>query len=103
MSLRIVIATWKAEYVELAALHLSNPLTTVQTLYGHLGPVLTWEADSNKKFGSETVHGEGPLARWARPIVKRRQPRFSFYGHERLSNARGHWKSFFVLVWYLCT
>ena len=54
MSLRIVIATWKAEYVELAALHLSNPLTTVQTLYGHLGPVLTWEADSNKKFGSET-------------------------------------------------
>jgi hypothetical protein len=54
MSVRIVIATWKAEYVELAALHLSDPLTTVQTLYGHLDPVLTWEADSDKKFGSET-------------------------------------------------
>jgi len=54
ISLRIVIATWKAEYVELAALHLSDPLTTVQTLYGHLDPALTWEADADKKFESET-------------------------------------------------
>ena len=54
ISLTIVIATWKAQYVELAALHLSDPLTTVQTLYGHLDPVLTWEADADKKFGSET-------------------------------------------------
>lgn len=54
ISLRIIIATWKAEYVELAALHLSDPLTTVQTMYGHLDPALTWETDSDKKFGFET-------------------------------------------------
>ncbi|KIM38940.1 hypothetical protein M413DRAFT_29853 [Hebeloma cylindrosporum] len=50
----IIIGTWGVEYVELAALHLSDPLTTMQRLYGHPDPALTWEADSSKKFGPET-------------------------------------------------
>ncbi|KDR67245.1 hypothetical protein GALMADRAFT_283600 [Galerina marginata CBS 339.88] len=54
IALRIVIATWGVPYVQIASLHLSDPLTTLQRLYGHPDPMLTWETDSDKKFGSET-------------------------------------------------
>ncbi|PPQ97614.1 hypothetical protein CVT26_002372 [Gymnopilus dilepis] len=53
IALRIIIATWGIQYVQLAALHLSDPLTMMQMLYGHPDPVLTWETDSNKRFGAE--------------------------------------------------
>jgi len=63
--------------------------------------VLTWEADSDKKFRSET---EGDRLRFG-PVQLSNDGRkgsvFNSYSHERLSNARGHWKSFFV--WYLST
>jgi hypothetical protein len=54
ISLRIVLRTRRAQYVKLAALHLSDPLMMVQRLYGHPDPLLTWEADSGKIFGAET-------------------------------------------------
>ena len=64
VTLRTIIATWGVQYVELAALHLSDPLATMQRLYGHPDPVLTWETDSDKRFGSEAERGRlsvGPV------------------------------------------
>jgi hypothetical protein len=64
VTLRTIIATWGVQYVDLAAHHLSDPLATMQRLYGHPNPVLTWETDSDKRFGSETEHGRlsvGPV------------------------------------------
>ena len=40
--------------MHLAALYIKNPLTAVQSLYGHPDPVLTWEEDTNKRFGVES-------------------------------------------------
>jgi hypothetical protein len=64
ITLRTVVATWGVQYVNLAAHHLSDPLATMQRLYGHPDPVLTWETDSDKRFGSEAEHGQlrvGPV------------------------------------------
>ena len=64
VTLRTVIATWGVQYVDLAAHHLNDPLATMQRLYGHPDPVLTWETDSDKRFGSEAERGRlsvGPV------------------------------------------
>ena len=48
-----MIAIWGVQYVELAALHLHDPLTMIQRFYGHPDPVLTWETDTDKKIEFE--------------------------------------------------
>ncbi|PPQ66040.1 hypothetical protein CVT26_010796 [Gymnopilus dilepis] len=54
ISVRIILAARGIQYVRLAALYLSNPLATVQTLYGHPDPLNSWETDSTKRSGPET-------------------------------------------------
>ena len=49
-----MVATWGVQYVGLVAWHLGDPMATMQRLYGPSDPVLTWEMDSEKGFGSET-------------------------------------------------
>jgi len=41
-------------YVNLAAMHLNNPVVTVQNLYGHPNPLMSWEQDTAKRFGFES-------------------------------------------------
>ncbi|KDR66408.1 hypothetical protein GALMADRAFT_147995 [Galerina marginata CBS 339.88] len=53
IALRTLVATSDVQYVGLAALHLKDPLATMQRLYGSSDPVLTWETDLMKKFGDE--------------------------------------------------
>ncbi|KDR68207.1 hypothetical protein GALMADRAFT_272694 [Galerina marginata CBS 339.88] len=65
IALRTVIATWGVQYVGLAARHLGDPLATMQRVYGHPDPALTWEMDSEKRFGFETERDRlrvGPVA-----------------------------------------
>uniref|UniRef100_A0A8H7XTX3 Uncharacterized protein n=1 Tax=Psilocybe cubensis TaxID=181762 RepID=A0A8H7XTX3_PSICU len=50
----IIIHTSRTRFVGLAALHLSNPLTAVQTSYGRTAPEMTWNSDVTKRFGVET-------------------------------------------------
>ncbi|KAH9474521.1 hypothetical protein JR316_0012982 [Psilocybe cubensis] len=54
ITVRVIIATWNMDYVELAALYIQNPLVVVQSLYGRPDPTLTWDTDVAKRFGTET-------------------------------------------------
>ncbi|KAH9474523.1 hypothetical protein JR316_0012984 [Psilocybe cubensis] len=54
ITLRIIIAAWNVQFVELAALFLSNPLTVVQMLYGQPNPELTWNKNVEQRFKDET-------------------------------------------------
>lgn len=49
-----MIATWSVNFVGLAALYIRNPLVVVQTLCGRTDPVLTWDTDVAKRFGTGT-------------------------------------------------
>ncbi|KAF8955571.1 hypothetical protein BDZ97DRAFT_1926616 [Flammula alnicola] len=52
--LRTIQASRNVPYVHLAALYLKDPIMTVQRLYGHADPVLSWEDRSDKTFGEES-------------------------------------------------
>ncbi|KAF8955570.1 hypothetical protein BDZ97DRAFT_280215 [Flammula alnicola] len=52
--LRTIQASRNVSYVHLAALYLKDPIMTVQRLYGHADPVLSWEDRSDKTFGAES-------------------------------------------------
>jgi len=39
--------------VRLAAIHLNDPVATVQGLYARQDPVKSWEYDTTKRFGVE--------------------------------------------------
>jgi hypothetical protein len=39
--------------VRLAAIHLNDPVATVQGLYARQDPVKSWESDTTKRFGVE--------------------------------------------------
>ncbi|KAF8898218.1 hypothetical protein CPB84DRAFT_1780608 [Gymnopilus junonius] len=54
ISIRVILAAQGVQYVRLAALYLSSPVATVQSLYGHQDPLKTWETDSMERFGPET-------------------------------------------------
>ncbi|KAF9458683.1 hypothetical protein BDZ94DRAFT_1239783 [Collybia nuda] len=49
-----IIAAWKANCVQLASAHLTDPLTTVHALYGPKDAIYTWQNNNMKKFGIET-------------------------------------------------
>ncbi|KAF8955542.1 hypothetical protein BDZ97DRAFT_1856784 [Flammula alnicola] len=50
----VLFSSRNVPYVHLAALYLKDPITMVQRLYGHADPVLSWEDQSDKKFGTES-------------------------------------------------
>jgi hypothetical protein len=46
-------------------MHLNDPVISVQNLYGHPNPVMSWEQDKVKRFGFESDEDRlnvGPVA-----------------------------------------